>query len=83
MVEEDDLFDGLGYVEESLGSMPFPPSLEPSASTGGALPLPTPVARRTRAQAPLHHMTIDELEELLEVGGLEGVSGGQVYVGDE
>ncbi|KAL6776707.1 DIV39 [Auxenochlorella protothecoides x Auxenochlorella symbiontica] len=66
MVEEDDLFDGLGYVEESLGSMPFPPSLEPSASTGGALPLPTPVARRTRAQAPLHHMTIDELEELLE-----------------
>lgn len=69
MVEEDDVLDGL---QERMSAMsdgvqpPFSPSRQGPPS-GDEEEDDRPVARRTRAQAPLHHMSIEELEALLQV----------------
>lgn len=68
MIAEEDLtFDDL---EDSVLDMASPSeaSLLSRAGSIGEL-AEAPVARRTRARAPLDHMTLEELEALLQVGG--------------
>lgn len=79
MVEEDDVLDGL---EERMSAIsdavqpPFGPSSQGPRS-GEQDEDDRPVARRTRAQAPLHHMSIEELEALLQVRRLPACERGE------
>ena len=68
MIAEEDLtFDDLEDSVLVIAS-PSEASLLSRAGSMGEL-AEAPVARRTRARAPLDHMTLEELEALLQVGG--------------